>query len=208
MNKLLFGVIVSFKKEAYIVLGTLAFILFLPLIAVVVISNAGVAAVSQALVAINPVTHLVEIFDSKGNKIDERELSTAWPIKGTITDTFGSFGGFRVNLGLGSHTAIDIGANAGTPITPFAKGKVVMVDNLGNTACGLSVRVDHGGNVESLYCHMSKTNATLQQEVKPGDVIGYVGSTGVSTGNHVHFQVNVHGIPVNPRTFMVGEPNG
>ena len=81
MNKLLFSVVISFKKEAYIVLGTLAFILFLPLISVVVIANAGVAAVSQALVAINPVTHLVEIFDSKGKKIDERELSTVWPIR-------------------------------------------------------------------------------------------------------------------------------
>lgn len=208
MNKFVFSVAVSFKKEAYIVLGTLGFLLLLPMIAVVVMANAGVAAVSQALVAINPVTHVVEIFDSKGNKIDERELSTAWPIKGAITDTFGSFGGFRIGLGLGAHTAIDIGADAGTPITPFAKGKVKVVDNTDDSACGISVSVDHGGNVESLYCHMSKTNATPQQEVNPGDVIGYVGSTGVSTGNHVHFQINVHGIPVNPRTFMVGEPSG
>ena len=74
MNKLLFNVAISFKKEAYIVLGTLAFILFLPLISVVVIANAGVAAVSQALVSINPITHMVEVFDSKGNKIEERQL--------------------------------------------------------------------------------------------------------------------------------------
>lgn len=207
MNKLLFNVVISFKKEAYIVLGTLAFILFLPLISVVVIANAGVAAVSQALAAVNPVTHIVEIFDSKGNKVGERELSTVWPIKGTITDTFGAYEDFRVNLGLGAHTGIDIGANAGTPITPFAKGKVIMVQDVVRDACGLGVKIDHGGGVESLYCHMSKTNATVGQDVKPGDVIGYVGTTGASTGNHLHFQINVHGIPVNPRTFMAGELN-
>lgn len=208
MNKLAFHVVVSFKKEAYIVLGTLAFILFLPLISVVVIANAGVAAVSQALVAINPVTHMIEIFDANGNKIGERQLSTVWPIKGVITDVFGSNGSFRVNLGYGAHTGIDIGANAGTPISPFTSGKVTMVDNINDSACGLGVKVDHGDRVESLYCHMSGTNATLGQEVKPGDVIGYVGTTGASTGNHLHFQVNVQGIPVNPRNFMVGEPSG
>src|SRR3989344_6327508 len=208
MNKLLFSVVISFKKEAYIVLGTLAFILFLPLISVVVIANAGVAAVSQALVAINPVTHLVEIFDSKGKKIDERELSTAWPIQGIMTDTFGNFDTFRQNFGYGAHTGIDIAANAGTPITPFAKGKVTVVDNINDSACGISVEIDHGGGVESLYCHMSKTNATVGQEVKPGDVVGYVGTTGASTGNHLHFQINVHDIPVNPRTFMAGELGG
>lgn len=208
MNKLLFSVVISFKKEAYIVLGTLAFILFLPLISVVVIANAGVAAVSQALVAINPVTHLVEIFDSKGKKIDERELSTVWPIQGIMTDTFGNFDTFRQNFGYGAHTGIDIAANAGTPITPFAKAKVTVVDNINDSACGISVEIDHGGGVESLYCHMSKTNATVGQEVKPGDVVGYVGTTGASTGNHLHFQINVHDIPVNPRTFMAGELGG
>jgi murein DD-endopeptidase MepM/ murein hydrolase activator NlpD len=55
---------------------------------------------------------------------------------------------------------------------------------------------------------MSKTNATVGQEVKPGDVVGYVGTTGASTGNHLHFQINVHDIPVNPRTFMAGELGG
>ena len=80
-----------------------------------------------------------------------------------------------------------------------------MVQNSVRDACGLGVKVDHGGGVESLYCHMSNTNATVGQEVKPGDVIGYVGTTGASTGNHLHFQINVHGIPVNPRTFMAGE---
>lgn len=207
MNKIVFQIVVSFKKEAYIVFGTLAFLILLPMIAVVVIANAGVAAVSQALVALNPVTHLVEIFDSKGNKIGERKLETVWPAKGVITDTFGNFDTFRQNFGYGAHTGIDIAANAGTPISSFTEGKVNMVTPFVRDACGLGVKVDHGGGVESLYCHMSKTNATVGQSIKPGDVIGYVGTTGASTGNHVHFEVKVHGIPVNPRTFMAGELN-
>ncbi len=206
MNKVVVGVALSFKKELYIVLGTLGFIILLPMIAVVVVANAGVEAVSQALTAVNPITHVVEIFDSKGNKVSERKLSTIWPIHGPITDTFGKFDSFRVGLGLGAHTGIDIGADAGTPISPFAEGKVIVVDDINNDACGIGVVVDHGDNVQSRYCHMSKTNATVGQEVKPGDVIGYVGMTGAATGNHLHFQVNVMGIPVNPRNFMVGEP--
>ena len=66
--------------------------------------------------------------------------------------------------------------------------------------------IDHGNNITSLYGHMSETDATPGQVVKLGDVIGKSGSIGWSTGPHVHFQINVFGIPVNPRTFVEGDP--
>lgn len=198
--------VVSFRREIRIVLSTLGVLLFLPIIAVVVIANAGVMAVSAALVSVNPVTHLVEIFDSNGNKVAERELSTTWPVHGSMSDAFGTLDEVRAGMGLNRHTGQDIAAPFGTSITPFTAGKVVAVHEKDDNTCGLYVRVDHGGNVQSLYCHMSKISATVNQEVKPGDVIGYVGSTGASTGNHVHFQINVNGIPVNPIMFMIGIP--
>ncbi len=199
------------KKELTIVLGILGLLIFLPILAVAVITATGVSAVSNALVSVNPVTKLVEIFDSKGNKIQELTLSTTWPTTGYISDEFGSKQAFRVNLNLGSHTGIDIAnerGRTGTPVTPFMPGMVQRVDDIDNSACGISVMLNHGNGITSLYCHLERTATSAMTEVNPGDVIGYMGSTGASTGPHLHFQINVNGIPVNPRSFMVGEPKG
>lgn len=71
---------------------------------------------------------------------------------------------------------------------------------------GKHIIVDHGDNITSLYGHLDKIFVIRGQEVKPGDIIGLRGDTGWSTGPHLHFQINVFGIPVNPRTFL-GEGN-
>ncbi len=205
-NFFLFKIGGKLKYEMLAAFTVLAAIIFMPLIAVVVISNAGVAAVSSALVTVNPVSHLIDIFDSNGNKVGEMQLSTIWPAKGKISDTFGTLDSVRQAMGLKAHTGIDIMAHEGTPITPFTAGKITEVHNKNDNSCGIYVRVDHGTNITSLYCHMIRTNTVVGAEAKPGDVIGYVGTTGASTGNHAHFQININGIPVNPILFMVGLP--
>jgi murein DD-endopeptidase MepM/ murein hydrolase activator NlpD len=199
------------KKELLIVLGILGVITFLPILTVAVIAATGVSAASNALAAVNPVTKLVEIFDSKGNKVQELTLSTTWPATGYVSDEFGTRQAFRSNLGLGSHTGIDIAneqGKVGTPVTTFMTGDVIRVDDIDNDACGINVKINHDNGITSLYCHLLSTNVTEMQSVSPGDIIGYMGSSGTSTGAHVHFQINVNSIPVNPRTFMVGEPQG
>ena len=70
----------------------------------------------------------------------------------------------------------------------------------------LYVVIDNGNNVTSLYAHLSKIAVTKGQDVQPGDVIGLEGGTGWATGPHVHFETRVFGIPVNPRTFVAGNP--
>lgn len=199
------------KKELLIVLGVLGLITLLPILTVAVIAATGVSAASNALAAVNPVTKLVEIFDSKGNKVQELTLSTTWPTTGYVSDEFGAKQTFRAKLGLGSHTGIDIAnerGKTGTPVTTFMTGTVMRVDDIDNDACGINVKINHGNGITSLYCHMLSTAVSVMQAVKPGDIIGYMGSSGTSTGPHLHFQINVNGIPVNPRTFMVGEPMG
>lgn len=199
------------KKELLIVLGILAFLIIMPIFTVAIIAATGVSAASNALAAVNPVTKLVEIFDSKGNKVQELVLSTTWPTTGYISDEFGAKQAFRVNLGLGSHTGIDIANERGligTPVTTFMSGTVIQVDDVGRGACGINVRINHSNGITSLYCHLSSTVVSVMQSVDPGDIIGYMGSTGASTGPHLHFQININGIPVNPRTFMEGEPTG
>jgi murein DD-endopeptidase MepM/ murein hydrolase activator NlpD len=171
--------------------------------------DSATAVVGQALAAVNPVTHLVSIFSPNGQVVREVELSTVWPARGYVSDEFGTLSKERSDMGLGPHTGIDIAnekGQTGAPITPFMVGKVLVVHKTDDNTCGIYVKVDHGNGITSLYCHMIATNTAKDADVKPGDVIGYVGRTGASTGAHVHFQIMIYDIPVNPRIFMVGEP--
>jgi murein DD-endopeptidase MepM/ murein hydrolase activator NlpD len=201
----------SSKLELKIIGATLLVLIVLPLMAVVVFAHAGIALISEALVSANPTTQAIEVFDPDGNVVVELEVSTTWPVRGYISDEFGSYHPFRRLLGLGTHSGIDI-ANAygriGDPVTPFMEGVVARTnpDDVGH--CGKSVRIAHGHNIESLYCHLDRLTAVRAQTVTPGDVIGYMGNTGTSTGPHLHFQVEVYGIAVNPRVFVAGEPEG
>ncbi|MES2971466.1 MAG: M23 family metallopeptidase [Patescibacteria group bacterium] len=201
-----------FSKKHYelkIVLATLGVLFVLPIIAVVVVVSTPIVAVGNALAAVNPITHIVEIFNPNGDKVEEIQLSTTWPTRGYTTDEFGAYGQYRMEHNLGPHTGLDI-ANEynliGEPVSPFTEGKVIKVNPFDNGTCGIYVKVQHVFNVTSLYCHLAIALAVEQQDVKPGDIIGLMGSTGASTGAHLHFQVAVYDIPVNPRTFMVGEP--
>ncbi len=195
---------VSFKNEIRIVLATLAVIFILPLFAVVLIANAGVAVVASALAAVNPVTHLIEIFNPNGEKIAEFQAATVWPVGGMVTTEFGTPHWPYQKY----HTGMDIAdpyGRIGKPITPFMNGKVLdVIDS--STGFGKHVIVDHGNNVTAIYGHLSELRAKKGQEVKPGDIIGLEGSTGTSTGPHLHFETRVFQVPVNPRTFMVGDP--
>jgi len=201
----------SSRSELAIVGFVLMTLILLPVTAIVVYASSGVELVSKSLVTINPVSRLVELFDPSGKKIAEVQLSTTWPTKGYTTDEFGANDAFRMRLGYGAHTGLDIANERGligTPVTPFMEGRVVRVDNINDSACGISVTVAHAYNISSLYCHLSSTSTTVGADVKPGDVIGAMGSTGASTGAHLHFQVMLYGIPVNPRSFMTGKPQG
>ena len=200
------------KSELKIVLASLTVLIFLPAMAVVVVAASGVQLVGDALAALNPVTHLVEIFDTNGNVIGEVELTTNWPSTGYVSDEFGTHGEWRKELGLGVHNGIDVANQfglVGEPITPFMSGTIAYVDNIDDSSCGKHVKLNHDFNITSTYCHMDSAVDRLQgSEVHPGDIIGYMGDTGTSTGPHVHFIVRIYGIAINPRTFLVGEPEG
>jgi murein DD-endopeptidase MepM/ murein hydrolase activator NlpD len=191
----------SMRKEFKVILFTFIGILLLPVIAIIVITNTGIQAVSDSLTSINLKTHKIEIRDPTGKVINSIAMATVWPVHGVVTLEFGEsdlpYQPF--------HTGIDIAEKMGDPITPFMKGKVQSVNHL-SWGYGKYVVIDHGNNITSLYGHMSETDASVGQIVQPGDVIGKEGSTGWSTGPHVHFQINVFGIPVNPRTFVGGNP--
>ena len=124
-----------------------------------------------------------------------------WPIYGhyTITSNYG----MRTHPITGVyklHTGVDISAGIGTDFTAMANGIVVKAEY--NAAYGNMVILDHGGGVQTLYAHGSQIMVQVGQEVKTGDVVLKVGSTGYSTGPHAHFEVRINGTPVNPLDYV------
>ncbi len=125
----------------------------------------------------------------------------AWPLHGRITSPFG----MRIHPILGTrrmHTGVDIAAPGGTPIRAAADGRVVSAG--WNGAYGVCVIIDHGSGKATLYGHLQ--GGSLQvctgQNVSRGQTIGRCGSTGWSTGNHLHFEVRQNGSPVNPMNYL------
>lgn len=118
------------------------------------------------------------------------------PISGIITSRFGS----RESIRSHAHTGLDIAAPYGTKIKSATVGTVTCAKYQGSY--GNLIVVDCGKGVEIYYGHCSKINVKEGQKVKAGDIIGNVGSTGNSTGNHLHFEIRVNGNRVNPQNYI------
>ena len=118
------------------------------------------------------------------------------PVTGTISSRYGVSSRIRVS----THTGLDIAATTGTPIKVVADGKVTVAQYSGSY--GYLVKVDHGNGIETWYGHTSKMYVKEGQEVKAGDVIALVGSTGNSTGPHLHFEIRINGEHVNPQKYL------
>jgi len=195
------------STEVKIVFVTLAVLLILPIFAVVVFAASGASLIGDTVAYLNPITRVVDLFDTNGNKIGEVSVTTNWPARGYITDEFGTHENWRQRLGLGAHSGIDIANSVGEPITPFLEGTIIYNDDTDDSACGKSVKIQHEYNITSTYCHLDSTaQISPTTEVEPGVIIGYLGNTGTSTGPHLHLTIRVYGILVNPRTFLEGNP--
>ena len=120
-----------------------------------------------------------------------------WPLHGPVTSEFGPrYGGF--------HPGIDIAAAYGTPIHAAKAGVVIFAGWYGGY--GNFVIIDHGGGLATAYGHQSRIAVSQGQHVSQGDVVGFEGSTGYSTGPHLHFEVRINGNPQNPRGYESGSP--
>ena len=118
------------------------------------------------------------------------------PVSGIITSRFGN----RESIRSYGHTGLDIAAPAGTPIKATADGKVIFSGYSGGY--GYVVKISHGNGIETYYGHCSALYVSTGEKVEAGDVIAAVGSTGNSTGNHLHFEVRVNGTEVNPQNYL------
>lgn len=123
-------------------------------------------------------------------------LNLIRPISGTITSRFGSSSSRRVS----KHTGLDIAAPTGTKIKACASGTVTFSGVKGSY--GYMVVVNHGNGVETYYGHCSKLYVKAGQKVNQGDVIAAVGSTGNSSGPHLHLEIRLNGVAYNPQNYL------
>ncbi|MDP9171127.1 MAG: M23 family metallopeptidase [Acidobacteriota bacterium] len=132
---------------------------------------------------------------------DVNILPVGWPINGRLMDGYGHRSDPFSGEGA-MHTGVDISAPFGTAVKATADGIVVHAS--WNTGYGRCVIVDHGNGYQTWYAHLSGTTVREGDEVRQGEVVGQVGSTGKSTGPHLHYEVRVHSTPVNPYRFLAG----
>lgn len=137
--------------------------------------------------------------DQQRNTTSEQPAAMSWPVRGRISSLYG----YRTHPITGAqklHSGLDIAAPSGTPLVAAASGRVVYADWFGGY--GLTVIIDHGGGIATLYAHQSRLGVQAGQQVSAGERIGYVGSTGQSTGPHVHFEVRSGGTPEDPLPWL------
>lgn len=118
------------------------------------------------------------------------------PVTGTITSRYGVSSRIRSS----DHTGLDIAAPKGTPIKVVASGTVTSASYQGSY--GNLVKVDHGNGLETWYAHTSEMYVSQGQKVEAGAVIATVGSTGNSTGPHLHLEIRIDGQHVNPQNYL------
>lgn len=121
---------------------------------------------------------------------------TVTPVSGVITSRFGN----RESIRSYSHSGLDIGAPKGTPIKAAASGTVIFAGYSGGY--GYVVKISHGSGIQTYYAHCSKLYVEKGDKVSAGDKIAAVGSTGNSTGNHLHFEVVKNGTSLNPQHYL------
>ncbi|MBW2472609.1 MAG: M23 family metallopeptidase, partial [Deltaproteobacteria bacterium] len=121
------------------------------------------------------------------------------PLPGAISSGFG----MRIHPITGQnrmHNGVDMDGATGDPIRAVKSGRVILAGTKGGY--GTTVMIDHGGGMVTLYAHQSGLEVSTGDRVSAGQVIGYVGSTGVSTGPHLHFEVRINGQPTDPAKYL------
>jgi len=196
MNQAMWSFI-SLKREIKYVTLAFLIVLLMPVVAVIVLTQTGIEAVSDALAELDEVNRVVELKNPVDGLVYARlDGPFVWPAQGKITLKFG-----QKSLYQPMHSGLDIGGKKGDPVTPFMEGEIKYAGEI-SWGYGKHVIVEHDNNLTSIYAHLSSISVVPGQFVKPGDIIGGQGDTGWATGVHLHFQVNLFGIPVNPELFL------
>lgn len=198
MNPKILLTLWSFRKELKYVIFAFLTILMIPVIGVILLTQVGINIISDKIVQSNPQTQAVEIKDPvSGNVIKSINPQVVWPAKGVITLEFGASDLPYQPL----HTGIDIAGPFDEPINPAMDGTVIYAGEI-FWGYGKHIIIDNGNNITTVYAHLDKIFVYSGEKVTITDTIGFEGETGWATGPHVHFEMRIYGIPVNPRVFL------
>lgn len=161
------------------------------------IDNVSIETVQVAQAQVEEkVAALIEEDEKSKKPIINGILLAVTPVSGSITSRFGAISSIRS----GAHTGTDIAAPNGTPIKAVANGTVTFAER--NGSYGNLIKITHENGVETWYGHCSQLYATVGQQVKAGDIIAAVGSTGNSTGPHLHLEIRLNGTAINPQQYL------
>jgi len=140
---------------------------------------------------------LIEYFEDKRSLY--ASTPSGWPVRGWITSPFGNRNSPFTGI-VTFHEGVDIAAQTGTPV--MAPADAVVVKAGFGSGYGNMVELSHGYGIKTVFGHNSRLNVKAGQRVRRGDVISYVGDSGSSTGPHLHYEVRLNGLPVNPVKYM------
>jgi hypothetical protein len=143
-------------------------------------------------------SQLGRFLENKRNRLSS--TPSIWPVRGWLTGEFG----YRRSPFTGQkqlHEGLDIAIGIGTPVVAPANGVVLFSGVM--PGWGHAIVLNHGYGYRTFFAHNSKNVASRNQKVKRGEVIGYIGNTGNSTGPHLHYEIHVNGVPRNPLNFIV-----
>lgn len=128
-------------------------------------------------------------------------LPTRWPVRGPVNSDYGKRSSPWAHAGgLEFHSGLDIGAAQGTRVSAPAPGTVVFAGT--HAEYGITLIIDHGHDLKTLYGHLSKVMAAVGATVRRGEVVAHTGNTGRSSGPHLHYEIQVAGQPVDPRSYL------
>lgn len=150
-----------------------------------------------------PVVGTAKAVPAFSSPIPQRGISvpSRMPLEGAVLTSGFGIRNHPVLGGRRHHHGIDLAAPTGTPV--FATGNGVVGRAELYSSYGLFISIEHGASMETRYAHLSRLAVAAGDSVKKGDLIGYVGSTGRSTGPHLHYEVRVEGLAVDPIPYMV-----
>lgn len=135
----------------------------------------------------------------RGDWTQYADAPSLWPLEGQVTSSFGERQD-PINGEGAFHAGIDIAASYGTPVRAAADGDVMLAAM--GSGYGREVTINHGHDLMTVYGHMSAMAVVAGEHVTRGQIIGYVGQSGRSTGPHLHYEVRVHMVPVNPHKYL------
>jgi murein DD-endopeptidase MepM/ murein hydrolase activator NlpD len=127
-------------------------------------------------------------------------LPSRWPVRGPVNSEFGRRSSPWQDDSVEVHSGLDIGVVRGTPVIAPAPGMVIYAGQ--HAEYGVTLIIDHGNDIKTLYGHLTRVGVQSEQKVERGQVVAFTGNTGRSSGPHLHYEIQVKGSPVNPRSYL------